>query len=230
MKRIPNGLCALVMTTSLVTMAPVTSSYAAWSGGLEGGTVFRDGGNATRLRLKLQNPVRPWSHYLYVDWIRGGGGGNSYEAGYLPRYWFDNNFYTFGEASVRVDDPLSIDRQRQFVAGLGYQWRPLKNQFISVEAGAAHQRTEFRNAADVDDTLGLLRADFSQVLSNLLRLELDLDYTDGEALRQATAEASIAIRVPSGAIKFSYRTRRISPDNADTIEDSDSFVSFRYGF
>lgn len=222
--------CALLAGATLAWLAPATKSHAAWSGGLEGGTVFRDGGNATRLRLKLQNPTRPWSQYLYVDWIRGGSGGNSYEAGYLPRYWFNNNFYSFGEISVGVDDPLSIDRERQLAAGVGYQLRPAKGQFLSLEAGAAFQQTEFSNGTEADDTLGLLRADFSQVLSNLLRLELDLDYTDGESLSQATAEASIAIRVPSGAIKFSYRTRRISPDNGDTIEDEDSFVSFSYGF
>lgn len=230
MKSIDLKRGALAASISIAVLTAPTPLLAQWTGGIEGGTVFRDGGNATRLRLKVLNPARPFSHYLYADWIRGGSGENSYEAGYLPRYWFDNNRYVFGEATVLVDNPLSIDSQRQFALGAGYQLTPLKNQRLWVEAGFGLQQTEFLNETESDDSFGLVRAGFHQTLSNLFRLELDFDHVDGDELSQTTAEASIAFRIPSGSIKYSYRTRRISPDNAETIEDSDSFVSFSYGF
>jgi len=203
---------------------------AQWSGGLEGGTVFRDDGSATRLRLKLQNPVKPFSHYIYADWLRTEDGENSYEAGYMPRYWLTEQLYGFGEASLRVDKPLSIDTQQLFIVGAGYQLVATETQSIWIEAGAGSRQTEFLNGSDTDDTLGLLRAGFRQTLSDLLRIELDFDHVDGESLTESTAEAGVAVRIPGGAMKLSYRTRRLEPDGGEVIEDDDSFISFSYGF
>lgn len=219
-------LVVVFCIAACITVAPVN---AQWTGGLEGGTVFRDGGNATRLRVKLENRVRPLSHYLYADWIRGGGD-NSYQAGYLPRYWFDDNRYLFGEASTLVDRALSIDQQHQFTIGAGYLFKPNRNSALRFEAGLGHQQTEFVGETEADDTFTILRAAFNQSLAKLVRFELDVDAVSGEALSRVTAEASIAVRIPSGAVKFSYRARRVNPDGAESIEDEDSFVSFSYGF
>lgn len=213
----------------LMSLVPL-DTFAQWSGGLEGGTVFRDEGQATRLRLKLQNPTRPLSQYVYLDWLRTNDGDNAYEAGYLPRYWFSNNVYAFGEASLRVDRPVQIDGQQLFIAGAGYQISNSREQSLWAEVGAGARNTQFLDDSESDDTLFLVRAGFHQILSELLRLELDFDLVDGESLTETTAEAGIAVRIPGGAVKFSYRTRRLEPDGAEAIEDDDTFVSFSYGF
>lgn len=212
-----------------MALAPV-STHAAWSGGLEGGTVFRDEGQATRLRLKLQNPVRPFSQYVYLDWLRTNDGDNAYEAGYLPRYWFSEKIYGFSEASLRVDRPVQIDSQQLFIVGAGYQLTSSREQSLWAEAGVGFRDTTFLDDSESDDTLALVRAGFHQILTELFRLELNFDLVDGESLTETTAEAGISVRIPTGAIKFSYRARRLDPDGGETIDDEDTFVSFSYGF
>jgi len=69
------------------------------------------------------------------------------------------------------------------------------------------------SGSDTNDTLSLLRASYRQILSDLLRLEFDLDFFDGDSLRQTVAEAGISARIPGGAIKYSYRIRRVDPDD-----------------
>lgn len=224
--------CCTLLPAAVLPLLALTplSTQAAWTGGLEGGTVFREEGPATRLRLKLQNPVRPFSHYVYLDWLRTEDGENSYEAGYLPRYWFGEKLYGFGEASFRVDKPISIDGQQLFIVGAGYQISATPQQSIWAEAGAGVRNTQFTNDTEFDDTLTLLRAGFHRTLSSLFRLELDFDLVDGESLTETTAEAGIAVRIPGGAVKFSYRARTLDPDEGQKIEDEDTFVSFSYGF
>jgi len=95
-----HGLCFL----ALVICWPPQTALAQWNGGVEGGTVFRDGGTATRLRLKADKSE------------------NIYEIGYRPRYWFTNKFYSFGEGSIRVDRPLLIDSQTLIVGGIGVRF------------------------------------------------------------------------------------------------------------
>ncbi len=224
---------------ALVICWPPQTALAQWNGGVEGGTVFRDGGTATRLRLKADKNVRPLSHFIYADWIRADGGENIYEIGYRPRYWFTNKFYSFGEGSIRVDRPLLIDSQTLIVGGIGYSLFSSPDKSLFVEAGLGARRTEFLESdglatglsgSDTNDTLSLLRASYRQILSDLLRLEFDLDFFDGDSLRQTVAEAGISARIPGGAIKYSYRIRRVDPDDGASVEDDDSFVSFTYGF
>lgn len=225
-------ICCTILPTVLLPLFSLVplSAHAQWTGGVEGGTVFRDEGQATRLRLKLQNPVRPLSQYVYVDWLRTNDGDNAYEAGYLPRYWFGEKIYGFGEASLRVDRPVQIDRQQLFIVGAGYQLSNTKEQSLWAEAGAGIRNTRFLDDNESDDTLMLIRAGFHQILSELFRLELNFDLVDGESLTETTAEAGIAVRIPTGAIKFSYRARRLEPDAGEAIDDDDTFVSFSYGF
>ncbi len=210
-------------------------AHAQWTGGIEGGTVFRDEGSATRLRLRAENQSRPLSHFVYVDWIRPDSGSNAFELGYRPRYWFSTQFYGFGEASIRTDRPILIDRQLLLIGGLGYSVISTPEQALFVEAGVGTRDTELVDIdnnpqEDLSETLTLLRAGYRQVLSDLFQLEFDVDVFDGESLRQTLLEAGISVRIPGGAVKFSYRARRIEPDGGETLNDDDSFVSFTYGF
>ena len=43
-----------------------TVAQAEWTGGIEGGTVLSGDENATRVRLRLANDIKPLSHYLYI--------------------------------------------------------------------------------------------------------------------------------------------------------------------
>lgn len=205
-------------------------AHAEWTGGVEGGTVIRDDGSATRLRFKAANNSRPLSHYLYADWLRTDDGENSYALGYNPRYWINQQLYAFGEARARVDKPLSIDSEQLFVAGVGYQVIASQTTSLWGEAGVGQRSTEFSDNSDNSEMLGIVRAGFYQVLADLLRFEADVDVVSGETLTETTAEAGVAIRVAGGAMKLSYRTRQLKPDGGETVSDSDSFVSFTYGF
>jgi len=219
------GICLLILS-----VIPI-SSHAEWSGGVEGGTVFRDEGRATRFRLQAQNPDRPFSQFVYLDWLRTSGGGNAYELGYRPRYWIGENLYIFGEGSVRVDSTIAIDNEALLVGGLGYSLVSTPQTQLWVEAGAGSRNTEFESGIeDTSDTFGLVRAAFSRVLADLLRLEIDVDAIQGETLLETSVEAGISIRIPAGAVKLSYRVRRLEPEEGETIDDEDSFVSFTYGF
>lgn len=217
----------LIVMAGLVPASPV---FAGWSGGVEGGTVIRDDGSATRLRLKAVNNARPLSHYLYVDWLRTENGDNSYKAGYIPRYWFTDLFYGFADISSRVDKPLGIDREQLYVAGVGVQLLANRYQSLWAQAGVGQRNTQFLNDLETDENLSLVQAGFNQVLADLIRFELDFDLINGEELTESTAEAGLSMRVPGGSVKVSYRTRRLDPDGGETVEDSDTFFSFNYGF
>ena len=223
-------LCRTLCFVAAVFVCLPQMAMAQWSGGIEGGQVLRDDGTATRLRLRANNSSRPLSHFIYADWIRADTGGNIFEVGYRPRYWFTNKFYTFGEGSVRVDRPLLIDNQQLILGGVGYRLFSAPGKFLYAEVGLGARTTEFIDGTDSDDSLGVLRAGYLQVLSELFRLEFDLDVIDGESLLQTTAEAGISVRIPGGALKYSYRFRRVDPENGDTVEDDDTFLSFSYGF
>ena len=221
------------MKACLFSAALAVASIAqcfAWDGGLEGGAVIRDGKNATRLRLKLFNSNRPLSQSIHVDWIRDEDGENSYEAGYVPRYWLENNLYLFGEARLRVDESISIDRETQIVAGIGTQFIQSEQQSLMIEAGIGQRVTEFTTGGEADEAFALGRTRFQQLLSEFLRLELDGEIKRSESLLDATAEAGISLSTATGVIKISHRVRRLEPDGVEGIDDSDTTVSFGYNF
>lgn len=228
----PGYVLALILMAGCCFSLP---AHAQWTGGIEGGTIFREDGNATRLRVRAENQSRPLSHFVYADWIRPDGGSNAFELGYRPRYWFSPRFYSFAEASIRTDRPILIDRQTLLLGGVGYSAISTPKQALFVEAGIGTRDTELVAIdgvprQDLDESLTLLRAGYRQVLSDLLKLEVDLDLLDSESLRQTLLETGISVRIPGGAIKFSYRLRRIEPEGEETLTDDDSFISFSYGF
>ncbi len=213
-----------------LSFAGVPNAIADWSGGIEGGTVVSgDGENATRLRLKVSNETRPLSHYVYADWLRSGTD-NSFEAGYKPKYWFGEAFYVFGEASARRDKPRLVDRELFGLTGVGIEFLKNESQSLYAELGAGYRTTEFENGIEEDDTTGIARAGFQQILGDLVSLELEANTNVSDKLSRSVAEAGIAVRIPGGALKYSVRSQRNKIGDAEAVTDSDSFISFNYGF
>jgi len=227
-KRKTPSIFKFISVAILLSSASIAS--ADWSGGIEGGTVLSGDDNATRLRLKLANNQKPLSHYIYADWVRSDGGDDSYELGYKPRYWFGDQLYVFGEAKARQAKAAQIDQELFGLTGVGMQFIDTEESTLWAEVGAGYRTIEFSDDSEVDDTTAVARAAFRQILGDLVQIELDADSDISEAFTTSTAEAGIAVRVSGGALKYSYRTRRFKAENESAVSDSDSFVSFSYGF
>ena len=190
----------------------------------------QEDGTATRLRLKLYNHARPLTHDFYLDWTRGNSGNDSYDAGYIPRYWLSQRLYGFGEVLLNVDKPLGIEQKNQFLLGMGYRFLASDTQALWAEAGSGYRTIEFRDGSELDESLLVGRGGFRQSLAQLFQLELDARVAQGDTVTESVAEAGISVYVGSGYLKYGYRTRRISQDNLPSVSDSDTYFSFTYGF
>lgn len=214
----------------LISVGPACVQ-AEWTGGVEGGTVVRDGDSATRLRGYLSLNERPLSHYLYADWFRSDN--NSYEIGYEPRYWFTDKLYTFGDGRLRLEKALGIDRDTLLIGGLGVQLIATASQQLWVEAGLGYRMIDFTEQTgleDADEQVGTVRGGASQVLSDLFKLQLDADVYGSPSFTQSQLEAGVSMRLAQGAVKLSYRIRRVDIDGLDAVDDADTAVSFTVGF
>ncbi|MFK8081129.1 MAG: DUF481 domain-containing protein [Granulosicoccus sp.] len=218
-----------ICLVSFFFLQPVS---AQWTGGIEGGTVVRDAGNATRLRLVLRNDERPFSQYVYAEWLRSGTENNSYSAGYNPRYWFDNKYYTFGESQLRVDDFLGIDQEIGLVAGLGAQLLNKADQALFIELGVGGRTIEFDGVDDsLNEALGLARLGYFRTLADVLKLDVSLSSgLSSEDVTEATGELGLSLRVPNGVVRVAYRSRYLQVGDGESVTDDDSFVSFGYSF
>lgn len=217
----------------IVSMVSSGNLLADWTGGIEGGQVLQGREKGTRLRFKLSNSDRPFSQAIYADWIRGEDEGNSYEVGYIPRYWFTETTYAFGEGSLETSESLNIDRETRLLAGVGIQLFNTDTQSLYAEAGAGVVDTKFRiNGVSSEETTGIATARMgaAQVLSDLIKLELNADYSTADELVSAAAEAAISLRIPGGAIKYSYRIRSFDTEGQEQFNETDSSISFNYGF
>lgn len=218
---------------SIALSFPVLSQ-ADWTGGIEGGTVIDGDETGTRLRFKASNSDRPFSQQIYADWIQGDG--NGYEIGYIPKYWFSDKTYAFAEGSIRTAKSQLIDREARVLGGLGIQLISTDSQSLFAEAGVGQVSTKF-TTVDIDgenttsDTqIAQARFGAVQTLSDLIKFELDGVYSTAEDIVQSSAEAGISLAIPGGAIKYSYRVRSTEVGDADPVSNTDSSVSFTYGF
>ena len=220
-----------VLCVAVVCSAAPVSVFAEWTGGIEGGSVVRDGDNATRLRGHLSLNERPLSHYLYAEWYRSDE--NSIELGYKPRYWLSDKLYTFGDGRLRLEKALGIDRDTLLIGGVGVQLIATARQQLWLEAGIGYRMIDFTSETgleDADEQVGTVRGGASQVLSDLFKLQLDGDVFSSPTYTQSQLEAGISMRIPQGAIKLSHRLRRVDIDGLDAVDDSDTAVSFTVGF
>ena len=215
----------------LFTISIPAANAADWTGGIEGGTVLQDGDSATRIRLVASREERPLSHYVYAEWVRSDS--NSYELGYKPRYWFNDNVYSFGEGRVRLKDTVTIDRNSLILGGFGVQLVATELRQVSLEAGVGYQMVTYADEINLEDTgagLGMVRGYASQILSDLFRLELNGDILTSDETTETNLEAGISMRLAQGAIKVIHRIRRVDSDGLAEIDDSDTAVAFTVGF
>ena len=221
-----SGLVLLLCTLLL----PVANGEE-WTGGVEGGSVIRDGDSATRLRLVASLDERPLSHYVYAEWVRSDT--SSYELGYKPRYWFSDNVYSFGEGRLRLDDAVSIDRDTLILGGLGIQLVATAARQVSLEAGLGYQLIDYAEETGLDEVgsgVGVVRGYASQILSDLFRVELNANVFTSDSYFESNLEAGVSMRLAQGAIKVSHRIRRIDSDGLAELDDSDTVVAFTVGF
>lgn len=215
-------ICAIVLPSA---------TMAEWTGGVEGGSVIRDGDSATRIRIRASLDELPLSHYLYAEWVRSDT--SSYEIGYKPRYWFTNRVYGFGEGRLRIEDALSIDRDTLLLGGIGIQLVTTNTRQVSLETGVGYQFIDYASETGLDEVgegVGTLRGSASQILSDLFKLELDADIFKSQSLLESRVEAGVLMRLGQGAVKLSHRIRRVNFDGIDAIDDSDTAVAFTLGF
>jgi len=236
MNRIRIGALASPALLALSILMP-GSLLAEWTGGVEGGQVLQGKEKGTRLRFKLSNSERPFSQTFYADWVRGNENSNSYEAGYTPRYWFSDQTYAFGEGSLKTSKSFNIDQQIRALAGVGIQLLNTDSQSLFAEVGAGQVATTFdfndeTTGKAFKETTGIATARLgaAQTLSDLIKLELNADYSTAKDLVTTSAEAGISLRIPGGAVKYSYRLRSSTFGDNDAIDEADSSVSFNYGF
>ena len=213
----------------MVLLLTCTSPACAdWSLSASAGAVVRDGENGQRLRLALSNPQRPLSHRLYIDWLRIADE-NSYELGYLPRYWINRQLYGFAEGRYRVDKPLGIESDSVALAGLGYRVLDTVVQTLWLETGAGARRTEFADV-EQDEVLGVVRGGYVRTIAERLRLDLAAGALLGEVVDETRMEAGITYQLGETTIGYSYRIRRLDFDDGQSVDDDESFVSLSYGF
>lgn len=225
---------AACITISLCMLSALTaqSAQAQWSGGIEGGTVLRDAGNATRLRLTLSNDQRPLTHYLYLEWMRGANDADGYSLGYNPRYWLNETYYAFAESRFRQDEPLGIDQEIKLVGGVGGQFIREDNQNLYIEAGLGGRSIEFDGIEEAsNEALGLARLGYFRTLADTIKFDALFSGTQSsDEVTEASSEFGLSLRIPSGAVRVAYRTRYLQVGDNDSISDDDTFVSFDYGF
>lgn len=220
-----------VFSVALACSAAPACVFAEWTGGIEGGSVVRDGDNATRLRGHLSLNERPLSHYLYAEWYRSED--DSIELGYKPRYWLNDKLYTFGDGRLRFEKAVGIDRDTLLIGGVGVQLIATEKRQLWLEAGVGYRMIDFTpetGLEDKDEQVGTVRGGASQVLSDLFRLQLDGDVFSSPGYTQSQVEAGISMRIPQGAVKLSHRLRRIDIDGLEAVNDSDTGISFTVGF
>lgn len=225
---VPGWQSAIAAPLALALCAPL--AQAEWTGGIEGGTEVSDAGNSTRLRLRATNNVRPFSHYVYAEWLRDNDGNNSYEIGYVPRYWFTETVYAFGDARLGVNKALSIDASRYLVAGVGVEPVRTDTTTIYAEIGAGTQEFEFESGTETSEAIAVARAAAFHLPAENVQLSAEIDASKGEDVEQAEFEAGISLGVPTGSLRYSYRKQWLRIGDGETLEDGKSFFSYSFGF
>ena len=225
-------LSVLTLAGLSVLTLVMQPARANWTGGIEGGTVVRSAANATRLRLVARNDQRPLSHFVFAEWLRFTNDENSFSVGYNPRYWLNTNTYVFGESEFGTDDIFRIDREITLVAGLGRQLISSEHQGLFVEVGAGGRSIELEDEDDANtEALGVARAGYFRTFAETIKLDASVrGIQSSEDISQLTSEVGVALRLGGGSVRVAYRNRFFKADDADSITDNDTFISYGYSF
>ena len=223
---------ACYLAAALLIVSCVSTVRAQWTGGVEGGTVVQDAGNATRLRLVLRNNEKPLSHYLFAEWLRSVADENSYSVGYNPRYWFSAKYYLFGESEFGTDDIFSIEQEVTLVTGVGGQFINSESQGLYAEAGVGGRSIEFDDDDSANtEALGVVRAGYYRTIAETVKLDVNVNGSRSDAdVSRANSEVGLALRISGGSVRVAYRNRYIRVGDADLITDNDTYISYGYSF
>ena len=227
-----NGVSSLksVMTVSLSLLLSSPLAQADWNFGLEGGTEINDGTENTRLRLRASNDGRPFSQLVYAEWRRDSDANNSYEIGYVPRFWFTDNAYLFGDGRFGVNGNLFIDQSRYLVGGVGYEPIRTATTTVFAEIGAGAQEFDFESGEETSEAIGVARAVALHRPADNVQLSAEIDANRGEDVERADFEVGISLRIPTGSLRYSYRKQWLRVDGGELVEDDAAFFSYGFGF
>jgi len=212
------------------------SVNAEWSGGVEGGTVLDGDDSSTSLELILQNQSRPFSQEINAEWLSNQDGFNTYELSYEPKYWFSKMTYAFAEGAIKTFGSASLDDyQRLLGGGVGIELINTETQNLFAEVGAYNitsivAATEFAPEFNESVVSSGFAVGGSQIVSDLIKLEVDADYLTSDNIDRSTAEAGISVRIPNGALKYSFNYVSSTIGDQDAVSNSSSSISVKYNF
>lgn len=212
------------------------SVSAEWTGGVEGGTVLQGDTKGTSLEFILKNNDRPISQLITAEWVQREDGIDTYEGAYNPKYWFSELTYVFGEGGIRTFGEASLDNyQRWLGGGVGIQLINTATQKLTAEAGAA-QITSIVVATPLTPEFNeaVLSSGVSlegfQIVADLVKVDFETAYFTSDKQDTGSAEVGISIRIPNGALKYSYEYVNNTIGNADAVETTNSSISINYDF
>lgn len=212
------------------------SANAEWTGGVEGGTVLDGENPSTSLELILKNQSRPFSQEINAEWLSNQDGFNTYELSYEPKYWFTEMTYAFGEGAIKTFGSASLDDyQRLLGGGLGIELINTATQNLYAEVGA-YQVTSIVAATEFSPEFNeaVVSSGFTvggtQTIADLIKLEVDAEYLTSDNIDVSAAEAGISVRIPNGALKYSFNYTSSTIGNQDPISNSSSSISVKYNF
>jgi len=216
----------LILVAALLTPS---AAYAEWTGGITGGAVIRNGDRSNRIRLTAQNPSRPFTQLVYLDYIINDGE-DSFELGYRPRYFITDSFYGLLELSARTDDPIGINRETTEALGIGYQFLQTQTSSAYVEIAAGARQISFTNTLieDTNEPFTRLRANYSQLISDVGRFNFDLSGRASEVATESSAEVSFTLNLANFSVTLGYRVINQNISGQPSFTDDTTTFSFGY--
>ncbi len=221
---------------TLLSMALPLSVSADWTGGVEGGTVLDGDNPTTSLEFILKNLDRPFSHEFNAQWLSDSEGFDTYELSYEPKYWFSDMTYAFGEGAIKTFGSASLDNYQRLVGGgLGIELINTETQNLFAEVGAFQvtsivAATEFAPEFNESVVSSGFAVGGTQLISDLIKLEVDAEFLSSDNLDVSTAEAGISVRIPNGALKYSFNYISSTLGEQEPVENSTSSISVKYDF
>lgn len=154
--------------------------FENWSGRGQIGA-FQSSGNSSNvgvtLALNLQRTGIDWQHRLKAstDYQRSNGvtSREKYLVSYEPRFQIDDGLFAFGLAQYESDRFQGFTSRYSVSGGLGYKVINTRSTQLSVNAGPAWRRVDYRDGR-TESSLGILAAlDFDWQIAERLKLTQD---------------------------------------------------------
>ena len=216
----------IILSVCLLIATKVVN--AEWSGGAEAGTAIGSDGPA--LRFFLNKTADPWSHFIFLDWIRESGGSN-FRIGYNPTFRISHSFYSFGRFSAEVDDPDGIDQEIDALAGIGNNLFQRGNTRVKVETGLAAQHLRFEDSTEETDGFVFVSTGMNSSLLKLLRFDASFTTKLNDERTEFEGEAGFSFPIgPNTKLRYVYQFQRFNFDDRANIVTEDNFFTISYGF